>query len=120
MNDERAREPPDLAALAKRFLDLWQEQVTALAGDPELARGMGRLLGALPPGFPFWHGAAGHDPGSVPDWSPAAAGASRGRERRLDDVAARLDAVEKRLARLEADAGAKRRAPARKPRKGSG
>src|SRR5437899_1827056 len=28
-------EPPDLETLARRYLDLWQDQVTALAVDPE-------------------------------------------------------------------------------------
>jgi hypothetical protein len=35
-------EPPDLDALAKRYLDLWQDQVAALSADPEVARTLGR------------------------------------------------------------------------------
>src|SRR5690242_10668845 len=36
-------EPPDLASLAKRYLDLWQEQLTAMAADPDLAESLARL-----------------------------------------------------------------------------
>ena len=35
-------EPPDSHDLAKRFLDLWQDQVTAMATDPDLADGLRR------------------------------------------------------------------------------
>ena len=45
-------EPPDLASLAKRYLDLWQEQLTAMAADPDLAESMARLFaGLVPPGW---------------------------------------------------------------------
>ncbi|MFM7344202.1 MAG: hypothetical protein ACKO1J_02390 [Tagaea sp.] len=36
--------PPSLDELAKRYLDLWQDQMSALAADPETARLMGRSL----------------------------------------------------------------------------
>ena len=37
---------PDLEALAKRFLDLWQEQVAASLADPALADWLARFLAA--------------------------------------------------------------------------
>src|SRR5882672_1563434 len=37
-------EPPDLETLARRYLDLWQDQVTALAADPEFTETIGRML----------------------------------------------------------------------------
>jgi hypothetical protein len=37
-------EPPDLETLARRYLDLWQDQVSALAADPEFTETLGRLL----------------------------------------------------------------------------
>src|SRR5258708_38260016 len=37
-------EPPDLETLARRYLDLWQDQVSALAADPEFTETIGRLL----------------------------------------------------------------------------
>ena len=96
MSDQREPDPPDLIALAKRFVDLWQEQMTALAGDPELADSIGRFLA----GLPVWTGA--HDrPGWRPDRTAAAAAASDERGGRLEQFAIRLALVEERLARLE-------------------
>src|SRR4051812_11677737 len=37
-------EPPTLETLARRYLDLWQDQVSALATDPEFTETVGRLL----------------------------------------------------------------------------
>ena len=34
--------PPDFKALARRYLDLWQEQVAAVAADPALAEAVAR------------------------------------------------------------------------------
>jgi len=44
-------QPPDLEALARRYLDLWQDQATALAGDAELARQIGRWLSTMQAGL---------------------------------------------------------------------
>ena len=41
-------DPPDLSALAKRYVDLWQDQLIALAAHPELAEGLARVLAAFP------------------------------------------------------------------------
>jgi hypothetical protein len=56
-------DPPSLDDLAKRYLDLWQDQMTAMAADPETARLMGRTLqlwaGAGPAGWQaIWQAAA--------------------------------------------------------------
>src|SRR5882672_7978528 len=40
-------EPPDLAALAKRYVELWQDYLTAAAADPDLADSLARLLVGL-------------------------------------------------------------------------
>jgi hypothetical protein len=107
------RDPPDPAALAKRFMDLWQEQMTALAGDPALADSIARFLAALPPGLPFWPGFHDRDAHRT----PAAAAASDGGGGGMDQLASRLDAIEKRLARLEKRAGARRGGARSKPKK---
>src|SRR5882724_8669343 len=96
-------EPPDLAALAKRYVDLWQDQLIALAAHPELAEGLARLLAALPQpswpaGFRDWSGAAG----PAADRPASAAGASGGGDRELRELLRRLAAAEERIARLEA------------------
>src|SRR5216683_163073 len=40
-------EPPDLQALAKRYVELWQDYLTAAAADPDLADSLARLLTAV-------------------------------------------------------------------------
>ena len=37
-------DPPDMHALAQRYLDLWQEQLAGLAGDREVAELMARTI----------------------------------------------------------------------------
>ena len=117
MKPERDPDRPDLAALAKRFVDLWQEQMTAQAADPALAESIGRFLKTLPPGMPFWPGRYDAKGGDAKGGAKAAAAASDERGRGVDELASRLDAIEKRLARLEAGPRAKRRRAAAKPKK---
>jgi hypothetical protein len=126
-------ESPDLAALARRYVDLWQDQLTAMAADPALAESTARLLQALvPAGWPPQQRSQDNDasifsaPGSAapgfskPGFSktgPKAAGAASGqRDRRVDELTRRLAAVEKRLAALEAGIRPSRRKP--QPRAG--
>src|SRR5260221_3711348 len=40
-------EPPDLSVLAKRYVELWQDYLTAAAADPGLADSLARLLAGL-------------------------------------------------------------------------
>src|SRR5689334_8062037 len=95
-------EPPDLADLAKRYLDLWQDQLIAMAADPELAEGMARLLGALVPrASPLRGGAFGHETTAPAGAAAARAAPSHGDER-LAELARRLAAIEERLAAVEA------------------
>ncbi|WP_254434899.1 hypothetical protein [Magnetospirillum sp. UT-4] len=42
--------PPDLKALARRYLDLWQEQVAAMANDPALAEALARSIALIAQG----------------------------------------------------------------------
>ncbi len=108
-------EPPDLANLAKRYLDLWQEQLIAMAADPDLADGLARLLAGLAPAsWPPPFGAPAYD-GSPPG-AAAAAPASRQRGDALDELARRLAAVEDRLAALETGAPGGGKRAAAKPR----
>jgi hypothetical protein len=103
-------EPPSLEALARRYLDLWQDQATALAGDVELARQIGQWLSMMQAGMVH-----GFQSPNTPSAKPGTAGStpaappSGGSEPRLDQLARRLAALEKRLGRLEA--GAKGRSP---------
>jgi hypothetical protein len=110
-------EPPDLDTLARRYIDLWQEQVAAMAADPEMSELMGRLIQAMtagpgammPWGFPPKQESDGKRQSStVP---PAAAGTASARapshdsDHDLAELRERLAALEAQITRLEADAG---------------
>lgn len=43
----RSDEPPDMAELAGRYLDLWQEEVAAIAADPGASDALGRWFGSV-------------------------------------------------------------------------
>jgi len=48
--DRTGKEAADLEDLAKRFQDLWQEQMAATAADPEFMEMMGKWMGAFTAG----------------------------------------------------------------------
>src|SRR3546814_13168673 len=57
---------PDLEDLSRRYVDLWQDQVTALAADPEFAEsvqkamaGLGSAASGLPAAWSAWPAALG-------------------------------------------------------------
>src|SRR5262249_54593232 len=79
--------------------DLWQDQATALAGDAELARQLGRWFSLMQSGM-----AHGFQSASPAAGTASAAAASGGGEPRLDQLARRLAAIEERLAPLWAPA----------------
>ncbi len=56
-------DPADLEGLARRFQDLWQEQLAATASDPEFMEMMGKWMGAL--------AAGGMGPPAPPPGTPA-------------------------------------------------
>src|SRR5665213_631282 len=111
-------EPPDLAELARRYVELWQEQLSALAADPAAARGMAGLLAGMAPFWPKQEGAA-HDapPAPEPNRPPAAGAASGEFGPDLARLASRLAAVEKRLAALEGGARPGGGQPRARPRR---
>jgi hypothetical protein len=115
---------PDLASLARDWIELWQSELAALAADPETAETWARLaalwagwaasgLAAWPRGAgnerfavpPPGHAAAGF-PGSAqtPRPSPAPAPPDSGpapSHRLLERILERLDSIERRLSALE-------------------
>jgi len=114
---------PDLAQLAKRYVELWQDYLTAAAADPETIEALARLVSGMGAAGALWAGgpaawaagataarraAAPPDDGdrAAPPRAAAAAAASGERDDRLADLARRLALVEERLAAL--DAGARR------------
>ena len=133
--------PPDLEDLARRYLDLWQEQLRAMAADPETMESVGRMLsamgGAAPPA-PMnpaaWMSAMGlappaggtgggnpfdavfaNAPQKAADGTAAAAAASDGGGNDLRQLERRLAALEQRIVELESGA----RKPRRRTAKGS-
>jgi uncharacterized protein YhaN len=136
-NSPAMSERADLDELARRYLDLWQDQMSALAGDEEFAETLQRLMttmglaaGAAPEFWRAWpavmaglkpaqHGNRVSDEqsreGAAGPASPAAA--SDGGEPGLDRLARRLAALEKRVAALETGAPRGRERAASKPRK---
>ncbi len=134
-------EQADLDELARRYLDLWQDQMTALAGDREFAEALQRLMttmgvaggvagGAAPEFWRAWPAMmTGRQPGQQTEAStddgtggrapgaPAAAAAPDGGGVDLDQFARRLAALEERIAALEAGVKRGRGGAAGKSRK---
>ncbi len=109
-------EPPDFSELAKRYVDLWQDHLMAIAGDPALADSMARLFGGAVPWPPF-AGAAGERICHCGRATAAAAAASLERDRNVVPArAAALAALEERLAAAEARSRRTRPVAAKKPR----
>ncbi|WP_242390495.1 hypothetical protein [Pararhodospirillum photometricum] len=112
--------PPDVAALARRTLDLWERQIAAVAQDPRLAEATARSLSFMAemahlggwsapqtpetaPGTP--HAPSAAPPGPAPD-GPAF-GAANPHAGSLDgsELVQRVAALERRVALLETALG---------------
>ena len=124
---------PDLENLARRFLDLWQDQLAAMASDPEAAESLNRLMalagpagaafattyGQTKPGeSPAHDGHAQTDP--APEAAPGtktAASAPGDGDGHMDELLRRLGDVEKQLAELESRPGGAGGSAERKPQK---
>jgi len=123
-------EPPDLAQLAKRYLDLWETQLAAFGSDPALLDQVARTVAAMGATLVAASAAAGQseDPGhgrsrkqdaAATARAPAAAAASSDGDARLDQFARQLADLERRLAGIEATLAGKpgsARPQSRKPR----
>jgi len=95
-------ETPDTAALARRWLDLWEDELAAFATDPGLASQLAGLLAAFARFAPAGRADSGDGgPAPSPPRPTAAGPASGDGAGGLDQLALRLDAIERRLARLE-------------------
>lgn len=104
-------DPPDLEALAARFLELWQDQLAAMALDPGNVEGFSRFYqlvadAALPAasGADHSNAAPGKEEKDAADPPPGATAAgppSGGTDVRADELEKRLADLEKRLGALE-------------------
>lgn len=98
----------ELERLARRYLDLWESQLAAMAADSELAEQLGRLFAATNASLLAGVKAAGAEQEanagvtSVPSDRTAAASVARG-DGTVDvaELERRIAALERRLAALE-------------------
>ncbi len=130
-------EPTDLDALAKRYLDLWQDQLGGIAKDEKAAEIMAQTIELMNAGAATFaamataargqengedhDNATGNRPGSQRPAArsrsgpPSAAVAHGGSEPDLAEFARRLERFEERLTALEAGSKKSRRKTAKKP-----
>ncbi len=131
--------PPDLDALAKQYLDLWQGQLGGVTEDEETAEIMARTIELMNAGAATFAAMAAASQGrenrdeddaindvpagdqplepASPSRAPAAAPPHGASDIDLDEFSRRLERLEKRIAALEAGTQKSRRSPAKKPRK---
>jgi hypothetical protein len=116
-------EPPDLDALAKQYLNLWQQQLGGISKDQQTAEIMAQTMELMNAGASAFatmatqnQGYADADASSSP--STAASGASPGAsDLDVAELARRIARLEKRLDSLETGVKKSRRKTAKKPRK---
>lgn len=131
-----------MESLARRFLDLWEDQLAAMAADPDQAEALSRMIALSGPaagGFPqsmndamriFQQGFTQNSdhsqtqPSSQAPPGPAgtapAAPASGGGGDELGELTARISALEKRIADLESGPSGNNRKPKKTARKRRG
>ena len=91
--------PPDLDALARRFLDLWERQAPALVTEPGLAAALAPWIAGVRQG----HDDVRTDPAAA-HGAPAAGASPRLCDDDLADIVRRLANCEARLNALETGA----------------
>src|SRR5712671_3558738 len=99
--------------VARRFIALWGDYLSALAADPKMAEPLHRWLGLAAAAMPGWPAGEadpsgpGRAPARPPADAAASAGASGERDAAVAELARRVDELEARIATLE-----RRRRPA--------
>jgi len=121
-NDEKSGDASapsdDLDQLARQYLDLWQDQLTALSANPAISEAMAGFFAKWSPAAPAAPGTADQQDGGAGgpgdakrEDSGQAHGAAAARPPsmaggdRLGELLDRLDRIEERLARLEQQQG---------------
>ncbi len=96
-------DPTDIETLARRFLDLWQEQLAGMAVDPEFVASAERMLTTFKAGTR--EGAARDESASsgATGRSATVSNASRVGDDGLRRIECRLAALEERIRALECD-----------------
>jgi len=106
----------DLDQLARQYLDLWQDQLTALSANPAISEAMAGFFAKWSPAAAATAGpadqhdggadASGPDASGLSDGGPANGAAAAGAASvaggdRIGELLDRLDRIEERLVRLE-------------------
>jgi hypothetical protein len=101
--------------LARRFLALWSDYLTALLSDPRAAEPLRRWLGLAAAAMPGLSAGEANQAGPArpPSDAPAAAGASGERDAAVAELARRVDELAERVAALESRGQPVRRAEGR-------
>lgn len=102
MASEEDDKPADFDQLARRYLDLWQSQLSGFTADPALTEQMTRLFAAANAQFASALQAAqgASHAGTPPGTSPAPAASGNGPDE-LGELRKRVAALEARVAELE-------------------
>ncbi|MEQ8196292.1 MAG: hypothetical protein RIB59_17550 [Rhodospirillales bacterium] len=132
---------PDLDDLARQYLDLWQDQLTGMAQDPEVTEMMARtveLMNTNMAAFTLFAQSALNAAAKRPDGtkvdgddqpasqrrtksatagSAAAAAASGDSDLDVDELLRRIETLEKRIAALEGGTAKKRGSPRKSPKR---
>src|SRR5205809_6927815 len=89
--------------LARRFLALWSDYLTALLSDPKTAERLRRWLALAAAAMPGLSAGEANPAGAArsPSDAPAAAGASGERDAVVAELARRVDELAERVAALE-------------------
>src|SRR5262245_54849420 len=104
-DDDAPKDPGDFDRLARRYLDLWQSQLSGLAADQTLTEQIARLFAAANAQVAAAIQAAQGGPhAATHGTAPAAASPGHGADD-LGELRKRMAALEERLARLEAKLG---------------
>jgi hypothetical protein len=106
---------PDFAALAREYLDLWQDQLTAMAADPALAAQSARFFEAMGQAETAAGPQATAQMAAMAQQFMTLAGLATGgkaddgaAQRATPELASRLAALEERLDRMETGSGGAR------------
>ena len=130
--------PPDIDALARRYLDLWQDQLSALAADKDVAELTAKTIEVMNSGLTAMtsvaeittrnpgpggagaspqHPSKDHDNTIEPTGAETAAAPSGRPDNDLAEFSRRLDALEQRVAQLESGTGASGEGPRKRPKR---
>jgi hypothetical protein len=105
--------PPDMQDLARRYLDLWQDHLKAVAEDADTSETLAQTMALMSSGTQAFADAATKaasrdDADNHTDGAAPVAATSGDADARSDELARRIAALEKRVVELESELGKRR------------